>query len=117
MDGFSKIIASMTDLTCKNVKFKWTDACEQSFQELKKRLVTTPILTISEGEDGFVIYCDVLGQGLEAAFMQYGRVIAYASRQLKDYKKNYPTHDLELVAMVFALQVWRHYLYVEHGAT
>ena len=74
-------------------------------------LETTPILTILEGEDGFVIYCDALGQGLGAVLMQHGRVIAYASRQLKDYEKNYPTHDLELAAVVFALKMWRHYLY------
>ena len=104
----------MTALTRKNVKFKWMDACEQSFQELKKRLVTPPILTILEGEDGFVIYCDASSQGLGAVLMQYGRVITYASRQLKDYEKHYLTHDLELAAMVFALTMWRHYLYDVH---
>ena len=76
--------------------------------------MTAPILTIPEGEDGFVIYCDASGQGLEAILMQHGRVIAYASRQLKGYEKNYPTHDLELVAVVFALKIWRHYLYGVH---
>ena len=95
----------MTTLTHKNVKFEWTDACKQSFQELKKRLVTAPILTIQEGENGFVIYCDMSGQGLGAVLMQHGRVIAYASCQLKDYEKNYPTHDLELAAVVFALKM------------
>ena len=110
MNGLSKIAALMTALIRKNMKFEWTDAREQSFQELKKRLVTTPILTISEGKDGFVIYCNVSGQGLGAVLMQHDRVIAYASRQLKDYEKNYPTHDLELVAVVFALKMWRHYL-------
>ena len=73
-----------------------------------------PILTIPEGEDGFVIYCDASGQGLGAVLMQHGRVIAYASRQLKDYEKNYPTHDLELATVVFALKMWRHYLYGVH---
>ena len=68
------------------------NACEQSFQELKQ-LVTTPILTILEGEYGFVIYCDVSGQGLGAILLHHGRVIIYASSQLKDYEKNYPTHD------------------------
>ena len=105
MNGLSKIAALMTALTRKNMKFEWTDAREQSFQELKKRLVTTPILTISEGEDGFVIYCNVSGQGLGAVLMQHDRVIAYASRQLKDYEKNYPTHDLELTAVVFVLKM------------
>ena len=67
--GFSRIVASMTDLTCKNVKFEWTNACEQGFQELKKRLVRAPILTIPEGEDDFVIYCDASRQGLGAVLM------------------------------------------------
>ena len=61
VDGFSKIVTPMMAFTRKNMKFEQTDACEQSFQELKKRLVTTPILTIPEGEDGFVIYCDASG--------------------------------------------------------
>ena len=112
--GFLKIAAPMTALTCKNVKFERMDAYEQSFQELKKRLVMTPILTIPEGKDGFVIYCNALGHWLGAVLIQHGRVIVYASRQLKDYKKNYPTHDLELVAVVFALKMWRHYLYGVH---
>ena len=101
----------MTALTHKNVKFEWMEACEQSFQELKRRLVTAPILTIPEEEDGFVIYCDALGQGLGVVLMQHGRVITYASRKLKDYERNYPTNDLELAAVVFALKMWRHYLY------
>ena len=63
----------------KNLKFEWTDTCEQSFQELKRRLETIQILTIPEGEDGFVVYCEASGQGLRAALMHYGRVIAYAS--------------------------------------
>ena len=76
---------------------------------MKKGVVMTPILTIPEGEDGFVIYCDASGQGLGVVLMQHGRVIAYASRQLKDYEKNYPTHDLELVAVMLVLKMWRHY--------
>ena len=76
--------------------------------------MTTLILTIPEGEDSFIIYCDAFGQGLGAVLMQHGRVIAYASRQLKDYEKNYPKHDLELAAVVSALKMWRHYLYGVH---
>ena len=79
MNGFSKIVAPMMALTRKNVKFEWMDACEQSLQELKKRLVMTRILTIPKGEDGLVIYYDASGQGLGAILMQHGRVIAYAS--------------------------------------
>ena len=76
--------------------------------------MTALILTILEGEDGFVIYCDASRQGLGAVLMQHGRVIAYASHQLKDYERNYPTNDLELAAVVFALKMWRHYLYDVH---
>ena len=72
------------------------------------------ILTIPEGKDGFVNYYDASGQGLRVVLMQHGRVITYASRQLKDYVKNYPTHDLELAAVVFALKMWRHNLYGVH---
>ena len=95
VDGFSKIATPMTAFTRKNVKFKWTDACEQSFQELKRWLVVIPILIIQEGEDRFVILCDVMGQGLGAVLIRYGRMVAYASCQLKDFEKNYPTHDLD----------------------
>ena len=63
-----------------------------------------------EGE-GFTVYCDAFGVGLGCVLMQQGRVIAYASRQLKIHERNYPTHDLELAAVVFALKIWRHYLY------
>ena len=114
MNRFWKISALTTAFTRKNVKFESTDACEQSFQELKKQLVLAPILTIQEGEDGFVIYCDASGQGLGAVLMQHGRVIAYVSHQLKDYEKNYPAHDLELAVVVFSLKMWRHYLYGVH---
>ncbi|KAL5583466.1 hypothetical protein UlMin_015908 [Ulmus minor] len=72
------------------------------------------MLAIPSGNDGFVIYSDASKMGLGVVLMQHGRVIAYASRQLKDYEKNYPTHDLELAAVVFALKIWRHYLYWVH---
>ncbi|KAL5554975.1 hypothetical protein UlMin_037211 [Ulmus minor] len=111
VEGFSRIAMPLTNLTRKNVKFEWNDACNDSFLELKKRLITAPVLTIPTGEEGFVIYSDASGTGLGAVLMQHGKVIAYASRQLKDYERNYPTHDLELAAVVFALKIWRHYLY------
>ena len=111
VEGFSKIASSLTMLTRKNVKFQWSDACEKSFQELKRRLVTAPVLTIPSGSGGFVVYSDASKNGLGCVLMQYGKVVAYASRQLKEYEKNYPTHDLELAAVVFALKIWRHYLY------
>jgi hypothetical protein len=88
--------------------------CKRSFQELKQRLVTTPVLTLPSGIGGFVIYSDTSLKGLGCVLMQQGKVIAYASRQLKTYERNYPTHDLELAAVVFALKIWRHYLYGDH---
>ncbi|XP_073138485.1 uncharacterized protein [Henckelia pumila] len=86
--------------------------CEKSFLVLKKKLMTAPVLAIPEGTGRFIIYTDASKSGLGAVLMQDGKVIAYASRQLKIHEKNYPTHDLELAAVVFALKLWRHYLYV-----
>ena len=105
VEGFSKIASPLTNLTRKNVKFQWTDSCERSFMELKQRLVSAPILAIPTGSGGLVVYSDASKCGLGCVLMQNGRVIAYASRQLKDYEKNYPTHDLELAAVVFALNI------------
>ena len=76
-------------------------------------MLTAPILAIPTDTGGFVVYSDASKNGLGCVLMQNGKVIAYASRQLKDYEKNYPTHDLELTAVVFALKIWRHYLYGE----
>ena len=75
--------------------------------------MTAPVLTIPSGSGGFVVYSDASKNGLGCVLMQHGKVVAYASRQLKEYEKNYPTHDLELAAVVFALKIWRHYLYGE----
>ncbi|GKB29888.1 retrotransposon protein, putative, ty3-gypsy subclass, partial [Tanacetum coccineum] len=94
-------------------KFVWTDERQESFEELKRRLVSAPILTLPSGSGGFQIYSDASKKGLGCVLMQHGKVIAYASRQLKPYEVNYPTHDLELAAVVFALKIWRHYLYGE----
>ena len=91
----------------------WKEKCEKSFQELKQRLITALVLTIPSGTGGFVIYSDASQKGLGCVLMQNGKVVAYAFRQLKNYEKNYPTHDLELSAVVFALKIWRHYLYGE----
>ena len=101
----------LTRLAQKRAKFEWTNKCETSFQKLKEKLVSASILTLPSGTEGFVIYNDASKNGLGCVLMQNGRVIAYASRQLKPYKQNYPTHDLELAAVVFALKIWRHYLY------
>ncbi|KAL0548986.1 hypothetical protein IC582_013465 [Cucumis melo] len=113
VEGFSKLALPLTNLTRKNVKFEWTDACVWSFQELKKRLVTTPVLTLLTPGIEFEIYFDASHQGLGCVLMQKGKVVAYASRQLKKHECNYPTHDLELATVVLALKLWRHYLYGE----
>jgi len=73
--------------------------------------VSAPVLTIPEGNEEFVVYSDASRQGLGCLLMQKDRVVAYASRQLKPYELNYPTHDLELAAVIFTLKIWRHYLY------
>ena len=81
-----------------------------AFEELKNRLTSAPILKTPSGSGGMVIYSDASGKGLGCVLMQHGHVIAYASRQLKVHERNYPTHDLELAAVIFALKIWRHYL-------
>ncbi|XP_060216698.1 uncharacterized protein LOC132644138 [Lycium barbarum] len=111
--GFSVIATSLTRLTQKNVQFKWTEGCELSFRKLKTALTSAPVLTLPTREGGYSVYCDASRVGLGCVLMQRGKVIAYASRQLKNHEKNYPTHDLELAAVVFALKLWRHYLYGE----
>ena len=113
VEGFSSISAPLTKLTQKNVPFLWSDACESSFQKLKTLLTSAPVLALPSGSGGFTVYCDASGVGLGSVLMQEGKVIAYASRQLKVHEKNYPVHDLELLAVVFALKLWRHYLYGE----
>ncbi|GJS90569.1 putative reverse transcriptase domain-containing protein [Tanacetum coccineum] len=82
-----------------------------AFQLLKQKLYSAPILALPEGSENFVVYCDASHKGLGAVLMQREKVIAYTSRQLKVHKKNYTTHDLELGAVVFALNMWRHYMY------
>ncbi|WVZ80276.1 hypothetical protein U9M48_027767 [Paspalum notatum var. saurae] len=100
----------MTSLTKKNAKFVWGPKCEDGFRELKKLLTTAPVLAQPDVTKPFDVYCDASGQGLGCVLMQEGRVIAYASRQLRKHEANYPTHDLELAAVVHALKIWRHYL-------
>ncbi|TYK21771.1 ty3-gypsy retrotransposon protein [Cucumis melo var. makuwa] len=90
VENFSRIATPLTQLTRKGAPFVWSKACEDSFQNLKQKLVTAPVLTVPDG-----------------------KVVAYASRQLKSHEQNYPTHDLELAAVVFALKIWRHYLWLE----
>ena len=111
IEDFSRITAPMTRLTRKEVKFDWDDRCEEAFQELKRRLTSAPILILPDRGQGYTVNCDASRVGLGYVLMQSGRVVAYGSRQLKNHEQNYPTHDMELAAIVFALKIWRHYLY------
>nr|GFC10802.1 putative reverse transcriptase domain-containing protein [Tanacetum cinerariifolium] len=111
IEGFSKIARPMMKLTQKSVKFDWGEKAEAAFQLLKQKLCSALILALPEGSENFVVYCDASHKRLGAVLMQKEKVIAYASRQLKVHEKNYTTHDLELGAVVFALKMWRHYLY------
>ena len=94
----------MTKLIRKNAKFIWSVECEESFRTLKEKLMSAPVLAIPEGIDDLIIYSDALLRGLGCVLMQRGKVIAYASRQLKPNELNYPVHDLELAALVFSLK-------------
>ena len=111
--GFFMITAPMTRLVQKNVKFEWSEKCQRSFEKLKAFLTEAPVLTQPTCGKEYVIFSDASLNGLGCVLMQEGKVVAYASRQLKPHEKNYPTHDLELAAIVFALKIWRHYLYGE----
>ncbi|GKC74231.1 putative reverse transcriptase domain-containing protein [Tanacetum coccineum] len=99
VEGFSRLALPLTKLMRKGEKFVWNEEREKSFEELKQRLVSAPILTLPSGSGGFQIYSDASKKGLGCVLMQHGKVIAYASRQLKPYEVNYPTHDLELAAV------------------
>ncbi|WRX16227.1 Reverse transcriptase domain - like 10 [Theobroma cacao] len=110
---FSKIVTPLTKLTRKDTIFEWYDACENSFEKLKACLTTAPMLSLPQGTGVYMVFCEASGVGLRCLLMQHGKVITYASRQLKRYEQNYPIHDLEMAAIVFALKIWRHYLYGE----
>ena len=109
--GFSQIARPLTNLTKKDRPFVWTEQCETAFQELKTLLTTAPVLILPDPSQPYEVYTDASLMGLGCVLMQNGKVIAYASRQLRPHEVNYPTHDLELGAVVFALKIWRHYLF------
>ncbi|WMV37673.1 hypothetical protein MTR67_031058 [Solanum verrucosum] len=111
--GYS-IVSPLTSLTQKKIKSLWPEVCKKSFRDLKDKLTSAPILTPPEGSHGFVMHYDYSWVGLGFVFMQYGKVIAYASRKLKVHEKNYTTHDLELAKVVLTIQILRHYLYGVH---
>jgi len=111
IENFSRIAKPMTSLLEKDAEFRWTNAQQAAFDELKKRLTTAPVLTLPDQQKKFIVYCDASRDGLGCVLMQEGKVIAYTSRQLRKHELNYPTHDLEFAAVVHALKIWRHYLY------
>ncbi|GJR46279.1 putative reverse transcriptase domain-containing protein [Tanacetum coccineum] len=98
-------------LTQKNKTYVWGYEQDEAFCILKEKLCNAPVLALPDGPEDFVVYCDASKQGFGCVLMQRGKVIAYASRQLKKNEKNYTTHNLELGMVVFALKIWRHYLY------
>ncbi|KAK9088300.1 hypothetical protein Scep_027382 [Stephania cephalantha] len=108
---FLKIASPITKLTQKDVRFHWSEECKEAFAQLKRLLTTAPVLVLPEVGQGFSVYTDASHRGLGCVLMQGTSTVAYASRQLKVHEKNYPTHDLELAAAVFALKIWRHYMY------
>ena len=109
--GFSQMAMPLTKLTRKGQPYVWDEKCEEAFQNLKTKLTTSPVLMIPDPTQTFTVYTDASKKGLGCVLMQNDRVVAYASRQLRPHEENYPTHDLELAAVVFALKIWRHHLY------
>ncbi|GKD02159.1 putative reverse transcriptase domain-containing protein [Tanacetum coccineum] len=105
IEGFSKVAKLMSKLTQKKVTFEWGDKQEAAFQKLKNKLCSAPILTLPQGVENFIVYCDASHKVLGDVLMQNENVIAYESRKLKIHEKNYTTHDLKLGAVVFALKI------------
>ena len=103
--GFFVVASLLTKLLRKGIKFEWTDKCQNSFEQLKGMLVEAPVLTQPTSGKEYTLYSDASGIGLGCVLIQDGKVVAYASRQLKTHEHNYPTHDLELAAVVFALKI------------
>jgi hypothetical protein len=107
---FSKIANPVMKLLEKNTTFEWTAECQANFEELRKHLTSAPVLVLLDLTKKFDIYCDSSHRGLGCILMQEGQAVCYASPQLRKHEENYPTHDLELAAVVHALKIWRHYL-------
>jgi hypothetical protein len=108
--NFSKIVKPITELLKNDVKFDWSPKYNEAIEQLKVLLTTAPVLAQPDIEKPFDVYCDASSIGLGCVLMQEGRVIVYASRQLRRHEEHYPTHDLELAVVVHALKIWRHYL-------
>jgi hypothetical protein len=108
--NFSKIVKPITELLKKGNKYLWSESCDEAFKHPKKLLTTSLVLAQPDTTKPFDVYCDASGTGLGGVLMQEGRVISYSSRQLRRHEEHYPTHDIELAAVVMALRMWRHYL-------
>jgi hypothetical protein len=102
---FSKISKPITELLNNQVKFVWSLECDKAFHTLKKFLTTALILAQPDIEKRFDVYCDASSTCIGCVLMQEGKVIVYASRQLKRHEEHYPTHDLELAAVVHAPKI------------
>jgi hypothetical protein len=107
---FSRIAKLKIELLKKGIKFSWNKKCEEAFHTLRAHLTTAPVLAQPDNSKPFDVYCDASGIGLGCVLMQDNRVIAYASQALRTHEQNYPTHDLELAAVIHALKIWRHHL-------
>jgi hypothetical protein len=108
--NFSKIAKPITELLKKGNKYVWSEACDEAFKHMKKLLTTSPMLAQPNTTMPFNVYCDASGTSLWGVLMQEDRVILYSSRQLRRHEEHYPTHDLELAAVMMALRMWHHYL-------
>jgi hypothetical protein len=103
-------VKHLTSLLEKGKEFKWDEACQKCFEELKEKLTPTSVLVMLDTHKGFDVYCDASHLGLGCVLMEEGKVIAYASRKLQKHENNYSTHDLELAIVVHDLKIWRHYM-------
>nr|GFC43119.1 putative reverse transcriptase domain-containing protein [Tanacetum cinerariifolium] len=100
IENFSNIAKPLTLLTQKNKTYVWGDKQDEAFRILKEKLCNAPVLALPDGPNDYVVYCDASKQGFRCVLMQWGKVVAYASRQLKTHENNYTTHDLKLVGDV-----------------
>jgi hypothetical protein len=108
--GFSKVVHPITSLQNKGIKFEWATKCEFFFNLFKDILTSASILNIVDPNENFVLYTYACNEGIGGILTENEHVIGYESRELKEHERNYATHDLELVSIVHALKMWRHYL-------
>eukprot|EP01018_Ginkgo_biloba_P018972 Gb_14590 [translate_table: standard] len=108
--NFSKLVAPLTELLKKSRRFKWTDKCQMSFDLLKQKLIEAPILTLPDVSRPFTIFTDASGVAIGVVLTQDGKVVAYESRKMNEAEQRYPIYDQELLAIVHAIQIWKHYL-------